>query len=280
MPGNVAVAGNPGGLAVSWAPAAENGATITRYTAAAYRTGTGGSPVGSCTTSSGAVTSCTITGLAAGTTYHVDVTATNRAGSGTASSPRVTGAPGPGSAITTYEKGRVVVRWDPASPGAGITDYQAKVYTKASGGSLLASCTAGATATSCRTKKLKKRSKYYVDLITQSAAGSFVMKPRIVTGPPRKASAPRVAAATPVGRQVAIAWSPPGSKGYSYLRSYEAKLYSKARGGATPARCTANAATLTCTTKAVKQGSYWSAVRVKNGKGWSSWSKRVKVVVR
>jgi hypothetical protein len=37
---------------------------------------------------------------------------------------------------------------------------------------------------------------------------------------------------------------------------------------------------LTCTTKAVKQGSYWSAVRVKNGKGWSSWSKRVKVVVR
>ncbi len=280
MPGNVAVAGNPGGLAVSWAPATENGAAITRYTAAAYRAGTGGSPVGSCTTNSGAVTSCTITGLAAGTTYYVDVTATNRAGNGTASSPRVTGAPGPGSAVTTYTKGRVVVRWDPAPAGSGITGYQAKVYTKASGGSLLATCSAGATATSCTTKKLKKRSKYYVDLITQSAAGSFVMRPRIVTGPPRKASAPRVASATPVGRQVAIAWTPPGFNGYSYLRSYEAKLYSKAKGGATRARCTANAATLTCTTKAVKKGSYWSAVRVKNSKGWSSWSKRVKVVIR
>jgi hypothetical protein len=226
------------------------------------------------------VTSCTIIGLAPGTTYYVDVTATNRAGSGTASSPRVTGAPGVGSAITTYERGRVVVRWDAASPGAGVTGYQAKVYTKASGGSLLATCTAGATATSCTTKKLKKRSKYYVDLITQSAAGSFVMKPRIVTGPAKKASKPRVTAATPVGRQVAISWAPPGFTGYSYLRSYEAKLYSKSRGGSTKARCTANAATLTCTTKAVKRGSYWSAVRVKNSKGWSSWSKRVKVVVR
>jgi hypothetical protein len=281
-PGNVAVSGTPGGVNVSWTPAAENGAAITRYTASAYTAGTGGNPVGSCSTSNGSLTGCTIMKLQGGTQYYIDVVATNRAGNGTPSSPRTPGTPGPGGAVSTYSKGKVTVRWDPPTPGSNtITGYTAKLYTKSAGGTKVGECSAPVGAASCTTKKMKKRSKYYIDLTMQSAAGSFTVKPRIVTGPPKKASAPKVTSAAPSGRQVVIAWAPPSFNGYSYLKGYGARLYSKSKGGSVKASCSAGQNTLTCTTKSLKKkGTYYSAVRVKNSKGWSSWSKRVKVVVR
>jgi hypothetical protein len=278
----VAVSGTPGGVNVTWTPAAENGAAITKYTASAYTAGTGGSPVGSCTTSNGSVTGCTIMKLQGGTQYFIDVVATNRAGNGAASSPRTPGTPGPGGAVSTYSKGKVTVRWDAPTPGSNtITGYTAKLYTKSSGGTKVGECSAPAGKTSCTTKKMKKRSKYYIDLTMQSAAGAFTVKPRIVTGPAKKASAPKVTGATPTGRQVTIAWAPPTFNGYSYLKGYGARLYSKAKGGSVKASCSAGPSTTACTTKALKKkGTYYSAVRVKNSKGWSKWSKRVKVVIR
>ena len=121
----------------------------------------------------------------------------------------------------------------------------------------------------------------YIDLTMQSAAGTFTVKPRIVTGPPKKPSAPKVTSATPAGRQVAIAWAPPTFNGYSYLKGYGAGCTPRRRAARSRASCSAGPSTTTCTTKALKKkGTYYSAVRVKNSKGWSAWSKRVKVVVR
>lgn len=280
-PGSVSASGTPGGINVAWTPAAENGASITRYTASAYTASTGGSPVGSCTTSNGSMGSCTIVGLQGGVPYHIDVVATNRAGNGAASSPRVSTTTGPGGAISTYSKRRVTVRWDPPAAGAAaITGYTATLYTKKSGGKKVGSCTAPSGATSCRTKKVKKRSKYYISLTTQSAAGSFTVKPRIVTGPPKKASRPKVTSATPQGRKVVITWNPPSFTGYTYLKTYKARLYSKKKGGKSRATCYAGATTTTCTTKTLKKGRYYAAVQVRNTKGWSTWSKRVTVYVR
>ena len=281
-PGSVAASGTPGGVNVTWTPAAENGATITKYTASAYTAGTGGNPVGSCTTSNGSLTGCTIMKLQGGTQYYIDVTATNRAGNGAPSSPRTPGTPGPGGAVSTYSKGKVTVRWDAPTPGSNtITGYTAKLYTKSKGGSKVGECSAPVGKTSCTTKKMKKRSKYYIDLTMQSAAGTFTVKPRIVTGPAKKASAPKVTSANPSGKQVVIAWAAPSFNGYSYLKGYGARLYSKKKGGSVKASCSAGPSTMTCTTKALKKkGTYYSAVRVKNSKGWSKWSKRVKVVVR
>ena len=86
--------------------------------------------------------------------------------------------------MSTYSKGKVTVRWDPPTPGSNtITGYTAKLYTKSSGGTKVGECSAPAGKTSCTTKKMKKRSKYYIDLTMQSAAGTFTVKPRIVTGP-------------------------------------------------------------------------------------------------
>ncbi len=279
-PGGVSVAGGAGSVNVRWSAAVANGATVTSYTAAAYTTATGGTPVARCTTT-GTALACTIPGLSKGTPYFIDVTATNRAGTGAATSPRRGAAPaGAPSAQSTYSKKRVTVRWDRPAPGSAVTGYVARLYTKSSGGSLVGQCTASATATSCRTKKLKKRTSYYIDLTTVTANGSFTVRPRIKTGPPRKAYAPKVlSAAADSARKVVITWRPTTFNGYSTLKSYKARLYKKSKGGSSKATCYAGPTSITCTTKTMKKGKYYAAARVKNSQGWSKWSKRVKVYV-
>ena len=275
--------GSPGAVRASWGPGAANGAAITHYTASAYLAPTGGSRVASCTATNGEL-GCTIPGLKQGTPYFVSVSATNRAGTSTAT-PRVAAAPsGRPSAVTTYSGGKVTVRWDAPSAGSSsTTGYSAAVYTKASGGTRIGSCTAPAGRTSCTTRKLPKRSTYYVSLTQHTTAGAFTASPRIVTGPARTASAPKVvraAATSPSSNRVSVAWNPPTSNGYSPLKGYEARLYSKSKGGSVKASCSTGPTTTTCTTRSVKDGTYYATARVKNGKGWSSWSHRVKVVVR
>jgi hypothetical protein len=278
-PGNVWASGTPGGLNVTWTPSVENGAPITRYTAAAYKSATGGSPVGTCSTSNGSMPGCTIFGLSGGT-YYVEVAATNRAGAGAPNSPRVRATADAGTAVSTYSKRKVTVRWDAPTSGTGITGYAARIYTKKSGGKYLGGCSAGPDKTSCRTKKLKKRSKYYIALTVSTTAGAYTIQPRIVTGRPKKPGRPAVTSAVPADRRVVISWNPPSFTGYTYLKTYKARLYSKKKGGSSRATCYAKAGTTTCTTKKLKKRTYYAAVRVKNSKGWSKWSKRVKVRVR
>ncbi len=278
-PAGVALSAVQGGFLVRWAPATPNGAPIQRYTASAYLSGTGGKPIGSCTTSSGTATQCTITGLPSGR-YYVGVTATNRAGTGAANSPRVGGTPGAGKAVTTYSGKRVHVRWDAPPAAAGVTGYVARVYTKAAGGKLLATCTAKAGALSCTTTKLKKRTKFYVALTMTTASGSFTVTPRIVTGPAKAASVPTLTGAVPSARKVVVSWKAPSFNGYSALKSYGARLYSKSKGGSAKGSCSASSTGVRCTTKSMKKGTYYASVRVKNSHGWSKWAKRVKVSVR
>ena len=280
-PARVTVSSTPGGLNVRWSPAAPNGAAVTSYTAAAYTAGTGGSAVATCATSSAAVTGCTIPGLRGGTRYHVEVRATNRAGRGRVSSPRMIGAPGAGRAVSTYAARRVTVRWDAPVTRNGLVGYTARLYTKASGGRLVGSCVAAPSAAGCTTGKLPKRRTYHIELTTRTTKGSYVTRPRIVTGPPRKPSAPRVAAVsvTPAKR-AAVRWIRPTSTGYAYLGGYQVALYSKARKGSVRARCATGPAATVCAAGPLPRGTYYAAVRARNAKGWSPWSTRMKVVVR
>lgn len=279
-PGSVKVTSLPGAALVTWSASAANGAAVTSYRAAAYTAETGGDEVQSCTSSGR--TSCTITGLSQRKVRFIEVSATNRIGTGAPSSPRAQAAPsGTPKALSTYTKGRrVIARWDaPASGSAAITGYTAKIYSKAKGGKLLRTCTADAGATKCRTTKVKKRDKYYISLTTHASVGSFTLNKRIVTGPPRKASKPKVTSATRASKRVTITWSPPSSNGYTPLTKYSARVYTKKSKGTIRARCTAGPSKTTCTTKKVTKRKYYAAVRVKNKMGWSKWSTRKKVAL-
>ena len=280
-PARVTVRSTPGGLNARWSAAASNGATVGRYTAAAYTAATGGAAVASCTTTTGTVTGCTIPALRGGTRYYVQVRATNRAGQGPANSPRVAGTPGVGRAVSTLSARRITVRWDASAlPGSGVTGYTARVYSKASGGSLLGSCVTGAAGRSCITGKLKNRSKYYIELTTRTATGAFTNRPRVVTAKPTKPGRPRVAnVAVNTSKRVTVRWSP-GSTGYLPPTGYRAALFTKSKKGSVRTSCNAGPTALACLTAAVPRGTYYVAVRAANAKGWSSWSTRVKVRVR
>ncbi|MGB8022236.1 MAG: fibronectin type III domain-containing protein [Candidatus Nanopelagicales bacterium] len=280
-PSAVHVVGARGGARVIWKPSAPNGAEVTSYTAAAYTARTGGRAAASCVASPGAG-SCTIRGLKHGTRYYVDVRSTNRAGTSAPSSPRTAATPaGPSSAITTFANSRITVRWEaPPAGSPAIKGYTARVYTKDSGGSLLTTCSAGPAATSCTTGPLKPRSSYYVGLTTLTAGGWFTAQPRIATGPPQPPGRPSLASATASGRRVTLVWASPTFGGYTALTAYEARLYSKARGGSVVTRCSSPATVTRCTIQQVKKGTHHATVRVRNAKGWSDWSARVPVVVR
>ena len=112
---------------VTWAaPAANGGWPITGYTVTSTPASTG------CTTT-GALT-CQVTGLANGTSYTFQVTATNTIGEGAPSDastgvvPRATpGAPSNVTAVAHAQS--VAVSWDAAANnGANITDYYAVPY--------------------------------------------------------------------------------------------------------------------------------------------------------
>ena len=179
-----AIPGN-GTIAVSWAPPTSNGgAAVTGYAARAI---TGGAVAGSCAV---ATTACTITGLANGTAYAVEVVAINAAGSSAGSvqalsAPRV--QPGtPLEVKVTAGSGQLTVSWSPPANNGGspITGYTARAWSAAAGGSVVQSCTVSGTLT-CTLPRLARGIVYHVDVVATNAAGA---------GPastPRQASAPR-----------------------------------------------------------------------------------------
>ncbi len=91
-PTGVTATGASGQASFTWsAPAGNGGADISGYTVQLFGQTTGGSSIGTCTTS-GAL-SCVVTGLANGVTVYADVVATNEAGSGPAIAPRALAIP-------------------------------------------------------------------------------------------------------------------------------------------------------------------------------------------
>ena len=280
-PPRVQVASAPGGLRVQWGAAPPNGAAVTTYTASAHATATGGAAVSTCTTSTGSINGCTLAGLTGGARYWVQVRATNRAGAGRVSSPRVAGIAAVGQAVSSVAGSRIAVRWDDAPmPGSATLGFTATVFSKAVGGTRLGSCVAGPAARGCTTPPLRAQSRYYIELTTRTMRGHIVGRPRLVTGAARKPGAPAVSAvAVAPGRRIVARWRP-GDTGFLPLGPTQAGVFRKSSGGALVTTCAAATARLTCATGALPRGTYHVAVRTANAKGWSAWSKRVRVVVR
>jgi hypothetical protein len=85
-PTSVTASSDDSQATVAWLAPADGGSPITGYTATAWSTSAGTDPIGTCTATS---LTCVITGLTNGVVYYVSVGATNIAGTGAASAPRV-----------------------------------------------------------------------------------------------------------------------------------------------------------------------------------------------
>lgn len=249
-----AVASGSGALAASWSPSTNS---PSYYTATAYATT--GFAVASCTTSS---TSCTITGLTNGSSYAVEVTATNSVGTSPASSPTAfitlpAGVPSAPAAPTgTAASGADTLSWSaPANGGYPITGY---TVTSSPGGY---TCTTTG-ATSCTVTGLTNGISYTFTVAATNSAG---------TGPASPASAPITYYTVPAAptnvtgsagdTTVAVSWTAPSNTGGYPITLYTA---TSSPGGFT---CTSNSAT-TCTVTGLTDGtSYTFTVTATNSLG-------------
>ncbi|GIF43777.1 fibronectin type III domain-containing protein [Actinoplanes xinjiangensis] len=161
-------------ITVAWVvPDSDGGSAITAYTARAFRTATGGTPVASCQVPGNRYT-CAITGLTGGQKHFVEVTATNVAGTGpaparAAATPwTVPGAPRSVTAKSSDRK--VTAGWKaPAgNGGSAITGYRAELSGRSG---VVARCTAPATSRTCTVKKLKKGTSLTLRVLAVNAAG-------------------------------------------------------------------------------------------------------------
>ena len=197
----------PSSSVVSWlAPVSVGGAAITAYTVTSSPSGFG------CTSTRSL--SCTVTGLANGTSYTFTVTATNAAGTGVASAASVAIVPSsvasaPTAVAATSGNGQSVVSWTaPESDGgAAITGYVVTSFP----GALSCSTT---TETSCAVSGLVNGTSYRFAVKASNASGSSsasVLSAAVVpAGVPDAVSSVSVGAA---GGSATISWSVPNNRG-------------------------------------------------------------------
>ncbi|HEX8632385.1 MAG TPA: fibronectin type III domain-containing protein [Catenuloplanes sp.] len=182
----VRLTAGPNRLVTTWtAPASTGGAAVTGYTVRAYRAATGGSPVATCGATAGA-RSCALTGLTNGTTYHVAVLASNAAGPGPESAPRVAAVPrttptAPRTVSATSGGGRVRVTWSaPATTGgSAVTGYRVTAYLTGTGTAVAGRCAGTGAARTCTTPALTVGRSYHVSVTAVNAAGVSTASPRV-----------------------------------------------------------------------------------------------------
>lgn len=237
-------------VAVTWlAPLANGGSALNSYTARAWDAASSGSfGSRSCTTADAAALTCTVTGLANGSTYYVDVIATNAVGSSVASSPRVaaeaisSGTPSqPRSTTASPANQSLLVSWQAPSSSGGsvISSYAATAWNAVSGGTALGTCSANtATDLDCTITSLANGSTYYVDVTATNASGTGLpSSPRVMAVPATVPGAPQGLTAAAADSATAVTWQAPSSSGGSALTSYTTRAWTAASEGGIVSSC-------------------------------------------
>ena len=254
----VATAGN-GSATVSWTAAGDEGSAVTGYAVTA-------SPGGAtCSPPDGSTTTCTVTGLANGTTYTFTVTATNADGGGGASAPSnpvvpstvpdaptgVVAAPGNRSATVSWTAGS-----DGGSPVTGFT-------VTGSGGQ-----TCSTSGTTCLVTGLTNGTSYTFTVTATSADGtSPASAASAAVTPSTVPDAPTGVTATPGNASATISWTAADDEGAA-VTGYTVT----ASNSNPPKTCTTTGST-TCSISGLANGAnYTFTVEATNADGTSAAS--------
>ncbi|WP_204986521.1 fibronectin type III domain-containing protein [Actinotalea caeni] len=223
-PQRVTVTPGKAAVTVSWsAPVDDGGAAVTAYVVQYSTNGTTWKTASS--TVKPSATSHTISGLAAGTRYHVRVRAVNAAGtspvSGTASATTWATPSAPRSVKLTPGKAAITVRWTAPSSSGG-TDRTAYVVQYSTNGTTwkTASSTVKPSATSYTISKLTNGTRYYVRVIAVNAVGKSPASAKVSTKPRTVPSAPRSVRLTPGKAAITVRWAAPSSSGGASRTAY------------------------------------------------------------
>ncbi len=229
-PRNVKVVRGNGFAKVTWStPASFGGSRQVRYEVNAYLTPTGGEAYATCTPKAAKPRECDIGPLPNGTTYYIDVTASNALLTGAPSDPRIAIIPAappevPRSVTAVQVGPEVRVTWQVplADGGLPISAYKATAHAAPTGGKVMGFCIT--SGDQCSIEGLED-APVYVDVIAETEAGmSPASEPRVqvlLVDPP---DAPQAVAVSPQGRSMRITWQPPNDDGRTPIASYTATV--------------------------------------------------------
>lgn len=248
-PRSVKVVRGDGFAHVTWsAPLSLGGAREIRYEVRAYLALTGGDPFVTCTPKVAKPRECDVGPLPNGTTYYIDVLASNALLDGTPSQPRIAVIPAappeaPRSVSAVQVGPEVRVAWQvPLSDGGlPISFYRATAHSALTGGKVMGSCIT--SGDQCSIEGLED-APVYVDVIAETGAGvSRPSSPRVqvlLVDPP---DAPQAVSVSPQGRKMRITWQPPNDDGRTPIASYTAIVRDQS-GQAQVGACPVNAASV------------------------------------
>ncbi len=262
-PTSVSAVSDTASADVSWsAPSDDGGGAITGYTASAYSSSGSATAYSSCTTTGAA--SCSIPSLVNGTAYYVAVSATNDAGAGPSSAPRVLVTPlarpsAPSLTGLTVGDASISVSFSAGSAGdRPITSYD---YSTDGGTTWSA---AGGTSSPILVTGLTNGTAYVIALRAVSSAGAGAESNHLTGTPytyPSEPS-PSTIVANAGDRSITVSWDAPNLNGGTLL-NYTATAFSGLSSGSTVATCVTT--TLSCTITGLSNGTtYYISLQTEN----------------
>ena len=284
-----------GSVEVRWqVPVSDGGLPIEAYVASAYGAPTGGSALGTCTTTG---SSCQITGLR-GAAVYVDVYARTAAGRSPATTPRIRvrvidAVDVPLAVAGSARPTGIAVSWLPPLDDGGtpISSYRASAFTTLTGGAAVSSCDLAASAPAtaagrnerigCTIGALRPNAIYYLEVAASSEAGTTITPQRTaVRVRQARPLAPRSVSGFGAAQRIAVVWALPASDGGDPVLEYRAQGFRKKDGTTPDSTCTARAdqtrTIFTCTlTDTVDFEPYWVEVSARNERGWGTPSERI-----
>jgi RHS repeat-associated protein len=212
QPTNVVAAGGNQQVSLTWTAPANNGATITSYTATA-------SPGGATGTVNGnpAAAAVTVTGLTNGTPYTFTVVAHNANGDGPASAPSNSATPSvlpgaPTGVNATASNQQATISWTAPAPNGGtaVSTYTVTPYVGAAAGTAIQ---VPASATSVTINGLTNLTTYTFQVTATNTGGTGPAGTSNAMTPAITPQAPTNLGVVAGNHQVTVNWTAPNSGG-------------------------------------------------------------------